>query len=394
MDLFDYASELFDQTGHLHVPGLGHFAKTRKGSYYAEGSLHPPVNQISFKQSVDEHNDELVSYFAREKRISPASAKYFVDKLVEQLKSQATTAEANFADLGIFYTENGVLAFKPKQTNTENDPSLFGYAPVALPKLADRKNEAVAPKPRLEEQDIDAQAGPEAINNPVIAENLGVSDQPKLSVTKPAGSGEPVIILNSSLGRDQEKGTNPLLWTLYVVLAMAVIGVLFWYYNTHNLANEKVNSQNNPVNQSYNIEKAKVKANATVDPVIDTTNNQAASGDTVQTVVSQQTKQVLQPPAKTTILANSAPETFKDSWVISGGQNNNYAGATRLLARYRGQGFPQARLLDSVKKKEWFIYRVIFGFYDTKQQALAARHQLLRNGKLNTKYITVQPTNK
>lgn len=391
MDLFDYAGELFNRHGVLHVPGLGHFAKIRKSSYYSDGAIHPPLNQINFQYNAGDENDELVSYFATQKRISPASARYFVDKLVTQLKEQANTGEFAFADLGTFYTDNGTLAFKARQSSPENDPALFGLAPVAFEKLAERKDRPVTRLPRLEEHIEPEQAIPMVPEN-TAASQPQADNQPRQKDTEVYGSSNDIIILNSSLGRDPESGISAMLWTLYAVVAMAIVGAFLWYYNTHNLANEKVNAENNPVNQSYNAQKAKSKTAGAAGADLDTATNKALSADSAAAL--SKNKAVAMPVQAPQVNTNNipAPELFKNSWVVSGGQNNNYAGAARLVTRYRSQGYPQARMIDSVKKKEWFIYRVIFDFYDTKQQAIAARRQLLKDGKLNAKYITVQPT--
>ncbi len=394
MDLFDYASELFNQHNELYVPGLGHFAQTRKSIYYNDGNLYPPVKQTTFDHNPAEENDELISYFATKKRISPASAKYFVDKLVGQLKEQANTGESEFADLGTFYTSNGALSFKPRHTNEENDPLVFGYAPVSFFKLADRTDKPTVTPPRPDDNfEEEKAATPVVLHKP---NDTLTTEELKPQNTVNTGTEINMVMLTSSAGRDQQNGTSALLWTLYSVLTMIVIGALLWYYNTHTMANEKVNAENNPVNQSYNNQKAKVKIAAASKADLDTaTANKALSDDSAAAIANA--KALAKPPAEEPALhpaSTPAAEIFKNSWVVAGGQNNNYAGAGRLLTRYHELGYPNARMIDSVKKRDYFIYRVVFGFYDTKQQAINARRQLLKDGKLKPKYITVQPTNK
>ena len=137
MDVGNFIGELLAQQGDVCVPGLGYFALTRSNGYYNddEGKFYPPVNSVRFDTDYNE-NDTLAEYIADKKNISLASAKYFTDRYINNIKLLAQSDKTPLADLGWFYTQGTKLLFKPDVERY--DPELFGYKPLTFHKLGKR----------------------------------------------------------------------------------------------------------------------------------------------------------------------------------------------------------------------------------------------------------------
>src|SRR6185312_7703938 len=114
MDVGFYLGELLMQQGEVSVPGLGYFVQARVSGYYDENErkFFPPYHQAQFDpQSIDD--DALAEYIAGKKNISIASARYFAEKYITNLKQQALITEVPIGNLGWFYTELAQLTFRP-----------------------------------------------------------------------------------------------------------------------------------------------------------------------------------------------------------------------------------------------------------------------------------------
>ncbi|WP_428328838.1 hypothetical protein [Mucilaginibacter sp.] len=140
MNLADYLSELLGQYDEVSVPGLGYFVRERVKGYYndQEAKFYPPYHQVKFVNQLKD-DDTFAEYVAEKKNISIASSKYFAEKFVSQLKDQALTGKYLFADLGLFYTEQGQLVFKPND-KVADDPSFYGYPPLNAYKVVQSFN--------------------------------------------------------------------------------------------------------------------------------------------------------------------------------------------------------------------------------------------------------------
>jgi hypothetical protein len=135
MNIADYLSELLGEHDEVSLPGLGYFVRTRVNAYYddKEAKFYPPYHQVKFVPEPKD-DDTFARYIAEKKNISLASSKYFAEKFVSKLKEEATTGKYLFADLGIFYTDQDQLVFKPND-KIASDPAFCGYPPVAVTKL-------------------------------------------------------------------------------------------------------------------------------------------------------------------------------------------------------------------------------------------------------------------
>ncbi|HEY5326254.1 MAG TPA: hypothetical protein VIJ27_04585 [Mucilaginibacter sp.] len=135
MNLADYLSELLGQHDEVSIPGLGYFVRVRINAYYndKEAKFHPPHHQVKFVPQPKD-DDTFVQYVADKKNISLASSKYFAEKFISKLKEEAAKGKYLFADLGIFYTEQGQLVFKPNEKITA-DKAFYGYPQVNAHRL-------------------------------------------------------------------------------------------------------------------------------------------------------------------------------------------------------------------------------------------------------------------
>jgi hypothetical protein len=136
MNLADYLSELLGQHDEVSVPGLGYFVRLRVNAYYndKEGRFYPPHHQVKFVPQLREDDDTFVQYVADKKNISLASSKYFAEKFIGKLREDAARGKYLFADLGLFYSDQDQLIFKPNE-KIPADPAFYGYPEVSLDKI-------------------------------------------------------------------------------------------------------------------------------------------------------------------------------------------------------------------------------------------------------------------
>jgi hypothetical protein len=132
MDIAAFISELLAQQGILVVPGLGTFTMDRVGGYYnkEQQQFYPPAVQVQFNA---EHVDDnvLAQMISEERQISVASAKYFIEKFVANIKDQAAVGTIAFGNMGTFSTRRAGLTFTNNDLN-ESDELFYGLAPVKL----------------------------------------------------------------------------------------------------------------------------------------------------------------------------------------------------------------------------------------------------------------------
>jgi hypothetical protein len=135
MNLADYLSELLGQHDEVSVPGLGYFVRVRVNAHYneKESKFYPPYHQVKFVPEPKD-DDTFTQYIADKKNISLASSKYFAEKFITKLKEEAAKGKYLFADLGMFYTEQEQLVFKPND-KIPADPAFYGYPQVNINKL-------------------------------------------------------------------------------------------------------------------------------------------------------------------------------------------------------------------------------------------------------------------
>ncbi|MES2808501.1 MAG: SPOR domain-containing protein [Bacteroidota bacterium] len=149
MDVGFYLGELLMQQGEVSVPGLGYFVQVRVSGYYneEERKFYPPYHQAQFDvQSIDD--DALAEYIANKKNISVASARYFCEKYITNLKQQAAISEVQLGNLGWFYTELSHLTFRPAD-KIADDTIFYGFEPISINKANDVRQVEERPKVEL-----------------------------------------------------------------------------------------------------------------------------------------------------------------------------------------------------------------------------------------------------
>lgn len=178
------------QQGEVNIPGLGNFERLRMSGYYDENerAFYPPYHRAKFTEGTT-GTEELSGYIALKKHISGASAEYFVEKYVANLKQEALTGEVAVSNLGWFYTDGGQITFKPADKITD-DSIFYGLEPVGIAKTNGTVVEEVpavpaaivaeetavvveAPHPHHPEQVIVAEpvVEPVTVTEPVVFEN-------------------------------------------------------------------------------------------------------------------------------------------------------------------------------------------------------------------------------
>lgn len=168
MNLADYLSELLTQYEEVSVPGLGYFVRERVNGFYndKDSKFYPPHHRVKFVPQPKD-DDVFTQYVADKKNISLASSKYFAEKFVAKLKEQALTGKYLFADLGLFYTLQDQLVFKPNDKITD-DPAFYGYPTLTVFKQGQTVNDQYA-RPSFTDQDSTDTPAPKLVQ-PVVDE--------------------------------------------------------------------------------------------------------------------------------------------------------------------------------------------------------------------------------
>jgi len=173
MDLAIYINELLGLKGEVNVPGIGFFQQKRIGGYYNdnEKKFYPPRHEIIFDPQPKDDDEGLAAYISNKKNISPASAKYFIEKYTTGLKAQAAEQKVDITGLGHLFYEYSMLTFRADKAYETNDPSFYGFAPVKANKSVAKA--VPAEKPVTKEEQVTEKAAPE----PAVAEPVDESGQ-------------------------------------------------------------------------------------------------------------------------------------------------------------------------------------------------------------------------
>lgn len=139
MDLAVYIGELLRQQGKLSIPGLGVFSQVRKDGYYTDDRslFYPPHYETSFEETAAE-DSTLAAYISAKKRISVASANYFVEKYINNIKQQAAATDVALDQLGWIRLNNNRLNFKANPAATTYEEEYFGLPALSVNKIWDQ----------------------------------------------------------------------------------------------------------------------------------------------------------------------------------------------------------------------------------------------------------------
>ncbi len=364
MDVGYYLGELLMQRGEVTLPGLGIFSQMRMSAYYDESNnlFYPPYNKVHFEAQADGNDAELANYLVTKKGISAASAKYFIEKYIANLKQQAILADIPLGNMGVFYMERAELAFKAND-RLENDSELFGLAPVTVFKAdaipADEEPVSTSillypPEPR-----------PESVALPPIEENTEeeIAEETEHDDTFQPGYDEAFLELPEE---EEEERRGPLRAILITIVVLAVVGGgLFALYryepNTFDkLQFWKNNTPDTPV---------KARPNTIVIPGIDTLHTDS-------------TKTALDTTAK--LIDTVSAKRFE---LISGKGFKNLWGANEALKKYRAMGLKDARLLEDFQGR---LIKISIASFNSLSECEALRMKLIEEGKLTKGARTIE----
>ncbi|MCC8425669.1 SPOR domain-containing protein [Mucilaginibacter sp. UR6-11] len=224
MDVGFYLGELLMQQGEVSVPGLGYFVQARVSGYYDENErkFYPPYHRAQFDaQSIDD--DSLAEYIAVKKNISVASAKYFAEKYITNLKQQALLSEVPIGNLGSFYTEFGQLTFRPAEKIID-DIVFYGLEPISI-----NKTDAapVEERPKVE-LNYPPPVPPKPVITDDVADDLPPAEPVRETISSPAADEQEAGISPEFFdpeGEEAEARRGPWRLILIVLITMAVIGV-------------------------------------------------------------------------------------------------------------------------------------------------------------------------
>lgn len=411
MDIAYYISDLLGQQGELSVPNLGYFVQIRMSAYYDEKAkkFFPPHYAVKFDPQVIDDDDTLAAYITGLKKISLASAKYFIEKYISNLKSQVIIEDVPFANLGSFSSDGIKLTFHAG-TKTD-DPGFFAYAPVEAYKIGQTHDA----KPPL------TTAPPVEITAPST-----VQPEAETYITPPVTPVTPVEESINTVTPDEytyedEPRRSMSIWIILLIivtiLAIAFVavyklrpdllkGILPEQKNT-SITETKPTATPAPIKSIDTIgAKTPVFTDTTKKDTVKTatgtpanTHKTDVSTTAASTVANNTTATpavtkapVTKVPAATMVPVNTAAteDTIaKGSWVIYNGAFPTRSGAEGRIDYDKSKGFTQARLLKK-KVGPGGNYKVILGAFKTRAEAQSASQDLLVTGKIKKTELSVE----
>jgi hypothetical protein len=230
MDVGFYLGELLMQQGEVSVPGLGYFVQVRMSGHYDENErkFYPPYHQAQFDiQSIDD--DALAEYIAVKKNISIASAKYFTEKYITDLKQQSLVSEVPIGNLGHFYTEQTQLVFRPADKIID-DTIFYGLEPVSINKIGTTNPVEERPKVELNFPPKQAPEKP-AVTEEIIPEVPQPAEQPArvYRQEEEMAGVAPEFFEAAEEEEEQKKGPLMLLLIIFISAVVIALGVFALY---------------------------------------------------------------------------------------------------------------------------------------------------------------------
>ncbi len=347
MDVAAYLKQLLNQDKHVFVPGLGTFLIRKKTAGYQQQQFSPPENSIDFVEGARD-DDAFVRFISSQKNISLQASGYFVEKFVDQLKTEINTTNIAVKEALFAADEQADASF-----NQEN----FGLPPVKIStlnkKLPVEEREITEETEQLPQKDYVENFYREFSNN-LPEEGI----KPKNN----AGFWGGIILL----------------------LAICCLGIYALYVYYPNVFKGLL-----PKNQSETtLIKAPVADTLTRAPVAA---NPAINTDTVAKVVAdtpvKSVKTLVPPPQKTqidTVKTADADMVAKSPYEIIGASFKTLKGAKTFLSQLQSKGMRNAKILNNTAGKQVII---TFGSYPDKASALAALQKLRAKDPKSEAYI-------
>lgn len=224
MDLAIYINELLGLKGEVNVPGIGFFQQKRISGYYNENEkkFYPPHHEVVFDPQPKD-DEGLAAYISNKKNISPASAKYFIEKYTTGLKAQAAEQKVDITGLGHLFYEYSMLAFKADKAYGNNDPSFYGLTAVKADKS---KAKAIpAEKPPVKPEPVVEKPVPEPEALEPVIENIPAEEEKAYTDTRS-------YIPQEAYEEETENPHRNRTWVimlLILIIALLCFGVLYQY---------------------------------------------------------------------------------------------------------------------------------------------------------------------
>ncbi len=343
MDVAAYIRELLSREHAVYVPGLGTFSKRKIAGVFKEEeqSFYPPKNSIYFV--AEEKPDEtLENYISKQKNISQDAAKYFLEKFVDQLKSESDIKNIPVKE-ALFPAEDELVKEKSYTPFNEENFGLPAVNISPIKEMADSTEKSFTDKEAITKQDYVENFYREFSNN--LPE-----EEPK---SKRSTSFWAAILL------------------LLLICILGGYALYFYYPNLYSKLFAK--------KQASEIIAPKPKLDTQQHvPIVekqitkDTVSTKAAA-DTIST---QPVATVTKPVVKdtTAILEAADPDLVEKSpYEIIGATFKTLKGAKTFLSQLKARGMHHAKILKNTSGK---LKLVTFGSFKDKDSATAALEKL------------------
>jgi len=348
MDLAIYINELLGLKGEVNVPGVGFFAQKRVNGYYneSEGKFYPPRHEIVF-DPVSKDDDGLAEYISRKKNISPASAKYFIEKYATALRQGASTESTPITGLGHLFYEYSTLTFKADKDARQNDPAFYGMEPVEVYKKPDKSElteetpPARAEEPKPEPVPVDA----------VPAEEGNVEEEQHLPV------------LDTQPVYEEEYEEEPVrnrsrVWI--IVLLFVIVGLLCF-------------------SVAYQYKPEWFGKHRPVDTMIIVNGPPPAKPDSATSSKADTTAKAVPAPSVQNNVSGLNIDSTKSHWEVFLSAVKGKTKADEEIANYKAAGVPAFISPDAKGKK---LIKIIAGSYPSEAEAEKAKNDLIKTGKV------------
>jgi hypothetical protein len=365
MDVSFYLGELLMQRGEVKVPGLGNFLQVRMSAFYDEneGLFYPPFNKVHFEPQADGDDTTLAGYLAREKGISFASAQYFIEKYIANIRQQAILADVPVGNMGVFYIDKAGLAFKPNDSLID-DPELYGYAPVKINKV----NPVItAEDPQIVSETVYPLVNAEPEATETLEETIPEPLAEEESEDQISSTDENVPDLPEEEEEESRGPLRAILITLFIVAVLAAGVFALYRYQPATFNNLQFWKNNKPAAP------VKISPKPVAVPKVDTLHT-----DSIK-------------PALNDSAALKADTLKKPHFelIVNGGYKT-LAQANEAIKRYRSIGLVNAKLSEDIPGRR---VKVTVGSFNSVTESEAARQKWIKQKKL-TKYArTIQLNN-
>ncbi|RYE28925.1 MAG: SPOR domain-containing protein [Sphingobacteriaceae bacterium] len=347
MDVAAYLKQLLNQDKHVFVPGLGTFLIRKNAVTYNQQQFSPPENRVDFVAG-ERDDDAFVRFISAQKNISLQASGYFVEKFVDQLKTDAGTKNIPVKEALFAADEQADASF-----NKEN----FGLSAVRISTL----------KKELPVEEREVVQEPEPLPQKDYVENFYRE-------------------FSNNLPEEETKPKNNTgFWgAIVLLLALCCLGIYALYLYYPNVFKGLL-----PNNQP--------KTTLTKTPVADTVSRVPISTqpeiikDTIAKVVADTpvnaVKTIVPPPQKTeidTVKTADADMVAKSPYEIIGASFKTLKGAKTFLSQLQSRGMRNAKILSNTAGKQVMI---TFGSFQDKASAQAALEKLRTKDSQSEAYI-------